>query len=236
MKLTALIAFAVFAAVPVAAFRFYPIVQDFEPAGPGATQNFYVENTTENRIAVQIEVMTRRMDLSGAETHESAADEFLIYPSQIILDPGVRQTVRVQWLGTASPKIELPYRIVAEQLPVSFDDTDEGGGQIDIMFRYMGALYIVPEGVGSDVSVDSATVTDDGRTLRLVLSNRGTAHTILRDLEVIVTDDERVVIDDVSGMEGENILAESRRVFEITLPRRFTKGPIDAEIRFSETR
>lgn len=238
-KLTALLALTVLSAVPVAAFRFYPIVQDFEPTGPGATQNFYVENTTENRIAVQIEIVTRRMDPSGAETHESAADEFLVYPSQIILDRGVRQTVRVQWLGGTSPEMELAYRIVAEQLPVNFEDSEEGGGQIDIMFRYMGALYIVPEGVAPEVIVESATVVGDGRILRLVLANRGTSHTILRDLEVLVSDGGRQMIIDgegVAGVEGENVLAETRRVFELALPRRLPEGPVRAEIRFTETR
>lgn len=228
-------------ATPAFSFRFYPIVKDFAPAGPDSTQNFYVENSTSNRIAVQVSVVHRMMDEHGAEQYRDAEDEFLVYPSQMIVEPGARQTVRVQWLGGSDLRKELPYRIIAEQLPVEFERDGEAGSQIDIMFRYMGAVYIVPEGATADVSVVAAQVVsvDGGRRLRITLSNGGTAHTILRDLEIeIVREGEDLVLsgDDLTGMEGENLLADSRREFEIDLPRPLDEGPVRAEITFSQTR
>jgi fimbrial chaperone protein len=234
-------------ALPAFAFRFYPIVKSFSPTGPESTQNFYVENTGEARIAVQISIATRSMDETGGEEHADASGLFVVYPSQIILDPQARQTVRVQWLGDPVVEVEKAYRIIAEQLPIDFGSDDETGGQIDIMFRYMGALYVVPENPEATVSVTSARVVpgEEGPRLRLALANEGNAHTILRDVEIrLHTADHETPIslggEDLSGVEGENMLADSRRVFEIPLPQgrsqSIREGPVRAEIDYTETR
>jgi P pilus assembly chaperone PapD len=60
-----------FLASPVApAFVLIPITMDFDPAGQGTHRTFRVENDSDTPVAVQISMVTRKMDIDGKETLE----------------------------------------------------------------------------------------------------------------------------------------------------------------------
>jgi fimbrial chaperone protein len=245
VKKTILILAALTLAAPAWAFRFYPIVMEFTPAGEGASRAFYADNNGEESIAIQISMMTRSMDLDGAELNEDAAELFLVYPAQMVLSPGRRQAVRVQWLGPTEPTRELSFRIVAEQLPVTFESERAAGDKIDILFRYVGAVYITPRGAEPDIIVDSAAVEsydESGPYLSITLTNAGTAHTILADLEVTaVTQNGTPILtlsgEELEGMVGENLLAGASRLFRVPIGVDIaSRGPVNAHITFTPTK
>ena len=231
-------------AVPAWAFRFYPIVMEFAPGGAGASRAFYAENTGDESIGIQISLKTRTMDIDGGELNEDAGDLFLVYPAQMVLAPGRRQAIRVQWLGPTDPDREMAFRIVAEQLPVEFETDRAEGGKINILFRYIGAVYITPRTASHDINVVSAKVEsgDEGPYLDITVANAGTAHTILSDLEMAITGRDGTPIfvlksDALKGMAGENILAASRRQFRIPLTADVVfRGPVNAELTFTPTK
>src|SRR5947209_1744831 len=106
-------------AVPaVQAFSLAPITMEFAPSGRGANRAFQVENPSDQTVAVQISMLSRAVDLDGQERNAPAEDDFIVYPSQVLLKPQQVQTVRVQWVGQARPDKELTYRILAEELPI----------------------------------------------------------------------------------------------------------------------
>ncbi|CAD5971572.1 hypothetical protein [Planktothrix agardhii] len=72
---------------PALAFKLDPISRVFEPAGAGATQSYEVINDSAEQIAVELSIAERKISLEGQETTESADDDFLVYPSQIVLPP-----------------------------------------------------------------------------------------------------------------------------------------------------
>ncbi|MBE9251473.1 hypothetical protein IQ226_20555 [Dolichospermum sp. LEGE 00240] len=72
---------------PALAFKLEPISKVFEPAGAGATQSYKIINDTSEQIAVELSMMKRKISLEGEETTEKADDDFLVYPSQMILPP-----------------------------------------------------------------------------------------------------------------------------------------------------
>lgn len=226
------------------AFQFSPIVMDFAPAGADAVKTFRVTNSGEEAIAVQISVARRTMSLHGEDVTDDASDEFLVYPSQVILEAGEQQAVRVQWLGEAEIDVERAYRIIAEQLPVDLVQGDKRQGQLSIMFRYVGSLYVVPRTVRPDVRVESARIERDENgecVVGIVLHNRGNAHVLLHELTVTLTPSEsseryELGPDQLAGMAGENMLAQHRRRFTIQCPEGLTNGKIDATIRFEEVR
>jgi fimbrial chaperone protein len=226
------------------AFQFSPIVMDFAPAGANAVKTFRVTNPGEEAIAVQISVVHRKMSLHGEDITREAPNEFLVYPSQVILEAGQQQAVRVQWLGDPGIQVERAYRIIAEQLPVDLAEGERRQGQLSIMFRYVGSLYVVPRGARPDVQVESARImqTDgDDCRVRIVLHNRGNAHVLLHNLTVFLAPKDgsgryELGPDRLAGMTGENMLAQHRRVFTIHCPEGLTSGEIDATIQFEEVR
>ena len=128
----------------VQAFSFQPISQDYTPSGKGSNQIFRVKNDGTEKIAVKISVRPRYLEPDGTEIQGDESDLFTIYPRRIILNPNESRSVRVKWAGDAEPGSELAFRIIAEQVPVSFAEAQPiQGGQITLTYRYEGTIYIV---------------------------------------------------------------------------------------------
>src|SRR5687768_8848381 len=107
---------------PAFAMQLQPLSRVFVPSGSGATQSFEIINDGSERIAVEVSIASLSRDEDYAEINEAADDDFLVYPSQLVLPAGRRQTIRVTWLGDPRPTRELTYRIIVEQLPIELLD------------------------------------------------------------------------------------------------------------------
>ena len=227
---------------PAEAFRFIPFTAEFDPSGTGANQTFRVENNSADRIAVEISVFRRQMNLDGSDELTEAEDDFVVFPTQIVLEPKQSQIVRVQWIGDPKPERELAYRIIAEQLPVDLEPLEASGGSVRILIRYMGAIYVRPAGARADVVLqDAAAEEADGeRQLSVTLHNRGQAHVILRNLSLSLEGEANgnaaaalaLGPNQLSGMSGENILAGHKRRFLLPWPQEIPFGPIQASFQF----
>lgn len=218
----------IFAAAHVFAFRFEPITQVFSPAGTNSVRTFRIVNTQNEPIATRITMARRVIDEFGDETMSDASGLFRVLPAQAIVQPGATQTVRVQWLGSSSVSSELSFRIVVEQLPVRFEQR-EGGGAINIMFRYLGSVYVRPPDARPNVEiVDVNPVSGEDHGLELLFRNSGTAHTILDGLTVTVrfpsaqSDRTETLVfgpDELTGIADENLLAGASRRHFLRIPR-----------------
>lgn len=213
------------AALPAFSFDFEPISQTFTPTGAGATRSFEVVNNSAQDIAVQITMVTRQMNEVGQESYAPASNLFIVFPSQIVLRGGAAQAVRVRWIGPAEIKSEQNFRIIAAQLPVNFGETQHTGGSINILFRYLGAVYVTPPGARPDVVIakaEAGTGPEGKRGLYLTFRNKGTAHDVLSGLHLAITGksangtpltrsfDSAAL----NGIDGANVLAgDSRRFF-----------------------
>lgn len=228
-------------------FSFQPLSADFSPAGRGSIQTFRIANDSDKPVAVKITMTTREVDIDGRETNRDAGDLFLVFPPQIVVNPGSHQAVRVQWKGPDAVETEMAFRIIAEQLPVDFDRRELSGGSINIMLRYKGAVYIVPENPKPRIVVENVeTVKTEGgdKKLEITVENEGNAHVILQDLSVLLTEEAgdkggtQIILKDeqLQGMNGENILARSRRRFILPWPSELGEGDIRAELNFTPVR
>jgi fimbrial chaperone protein len=233
------------AAAPLGAFSFSPIAQDFTPSGPGSVQSFRLENEGTEPVAVRISMRSRQSDPDGKETNAPADGLFVVYPSRAVLAPGSAQAVRVQWKGPATLEAEQCYRILVEQLPVDFGSQEKQKASIRVLFRYLGAVYIVPAGAAPDVVLASSApgVDPSGKPgLGLVFANRGTAHVILGEMSITVTagrspDSPSLVFGprDLAGISGENILPLASRRHFLPLPEGFAAGVSKDDLRVSFT-
>ena len=233
-------------ATPLGAFSFSPITQEFAASGPGAVQSFRLENPGTDQIAVRISMLTRQVDPEGRETNSSADQLFVVYPSRAVLAPGSAQAVRVQWKGPADPAAEQCFRILVEQVPVDFAAQEKQKGSIRVLFRYLGAVYIVPRGAKPELVLESsqpATNREGKEGLDLLFANRGTAHVILGEMSVTVSAGASPGAatlafgpQDLAGISGENILPGASRRHFLPLPEGFAKDDLRVAFNFDPIR
>jgi fimbrial chaperone protein len=206
------------------ALRLIPFIAEFTPNGPGANQTFRLENETDQPIAVQVSMVHRQVDIDGKETLPEADDDFVVFPPQLVLAPRESRTVRVQWIGNPKPDRELPYRIIAEQLPVELEQ-NTGGGRVRLLVRYEGSIYVVPSNVAPKPeikSVERVKRPDGSAGMAVSVQNSGSAHALLNNLQLTLTgaDGKAVQLDtaQLEGMAGENVLPGATRKFVLAWP------------------
>jgi len=230
---------------PALAFKLEPISRVFEPAGAGATQSYQVINDSAEQIAVELSIAERKISLEGQETTESADDDFLVYPSQIVLPPQGVQSVRVTWLGNPNPEKELAYRMIAEQLPINLNNPEESqaettSGAVKVMFRYMGSVYIRPKNAESKVVLNGITHekgTDGNDRLVITFDNQGTRRAVLSELNLNLTSQGSQLTLKPEQLEGVNngvILAGNQRRFSMPWPQQLPIGEVTGTFTFKD--
>jgi fimbrial chaperone protein len=219
---------------PAQSFQLVPITQDFAPSGRGATRTFQLQNETADPVAITVAILARAMDENGQETNAETED-FIVVPEQAVVPANGTQTVRVQWIGDPSPSKELAYRIIAEQVPVAFTARPRGGA-VQVVVRYVGSVYVVPQGAQADIRVESAAARSDpdGKPrLELVLANKGAAHGVIDEPVLALSAGGRtreLGEDALPGLSGTNILAGSRRRLLLPWPADLPAGPVEASL------
>ena len=201
------------------AMTFTPIEMDFSPTGRGATQIFRLENNTAEPAAVEMMIKSRAMAINGDDVLGDADDQFSIFPPQLVLQPGQQQSVRVQYIGAATIDKERAFRLVVEQLPVDLGEAPQDGGRMRLLVKYIASLYVVPRNVRALLSVSDAQIVkeDEQRWLRFKVQNEGGTRKILKNAKLIVGP-LSLSGDALTGVEGENVLAQTARVFRVKLP------------------
>jgi fimbrial chaperone protein len=221
-----------------AGYKVEPISRVFAPSGSEATQSFEVINDGDRRLAVTVSFATLERDLDYVESNHDADDEFLVYPPQIILAAGARQTVRVTWLGTPTPAHELGYRIIVQQVPIALLDRtaapDVSAGKMQIHMTYRGTVLIRPPHAAPKITVDSATsVTRDGSTaLALVLRNAGSAMGVVGSCAVQISQGSSGPVDVpasvTAALANTRILAGGTRRYYLVWPGAPSSGTVKA--------
>lgn len=204
----------------VAAFQLQPMSASIDPVADVPAAMFEVSNTGIETIAVQLRATTRSIDPDGTEFNRDASSQLQIFPSQLILRPDQRQTVRVRWVGDNRPTHELPFRLVAEQLPINLDRTSTEQSGVRMLLRYRATVYVAPVGTRSDVQVEDLSVDRAAGEVTLALVNRGTAHQLVGDGSMLLyAGAERTSIPtrDIEVLASINLLPDGRRVVRVPL-------------------
>lgn len=214
------------------------------PSGSRSTASFQVTSTGVEPVAIEVQILERQMDINGVETRPDAEDEFMVYPPQILLQPGESQTVRVTWLGEPEMATEQAYRLITEQLPINLEreESAPNGIQVGItaLYRYVASVYVTPREAASNVVLDATHEMRNGNdALVLSFDNQGTAHQLLNDLTLTLeTDGNRVELESeqLEGVSGENVLAQHQREFVLPWPDALPIGDVDASFDISGDR
>jgi fimbrial chaperone protein len=198
------------------AISFTPIEMDFAPTGRGSTQIFRLENTTPEPVAVEISMKSRLMKLNGEDDLQDAEDQFNVFPSQVVMQPGQVQSVRVQYIGPAALDRERAFRLIAEQLPIDVGQAPSNGGRMRLLVKYVASVYVLPSNLKAILSVTKLEVVD-GKWLAITMQNQGKTRKILKNISLDIGSVSLSSLD-LKGLEGENILADTIREFRVPMP------------------
>lgn len=223
-------------------FSFDPISVSFSPEGRNSTQSFRLKNDGDEYVAIRISMFSREIGLEGEETRIPADDLFIVYPDRVVLKPNSVQTVRVKWNGPVDIENELCFRILAEQLPVDFSGASREESGVKIILRYLGAVYITPEGAVPEVRVEKAELTQTmtGENIaEITFFNAGTRHTILTDLHLTLSTEKNgeegalhFQPEELEGINGENLLPGAKRRFQVPVPEIFQGDELSVEFQY----
>ena len=195
------------------AFKFSPMSTSVGVAPGKNSTLFYLENDSDKPIAITASLLKREMSIEGVEANKKIDGELMVYPSQLIIPPNEKRSVKVTWVGKTIPASELSYRLVAEQLPIELEKNKNEKASIKVLLRYVAALYVEAEDYKSEVNLKKISVDD--KNVSFLMSNEGKKHQILANLKIKVSGKKDVELtpEDLKGMTGENILGNSERVF-----------------------
>lgn len=231
------------AVAPIAAteaFDLKPIMAQLTPSGPGSSRSFVIQNTHTQPIAVELKMFKRQQDLAGTDKREPDEDDFVIAPAQMVIAPGQSQNVRLQWIGDANTTVERSFRMVAEQLPISFEQKSTGDRQaeVQVQYRYEAALYVTPPASKPHVTLVSAEPAKDGSgapMLKLRLKSDGTRRAILDKPQLDVTaagaPSAALSGPGIASLNNINILAGAEREVLLPWPKNLPYGPVTANLR-----
>jgi fimbrial chaperone protein len=229
------------ATLPAQAFKLIPLSRVFAPTGPNAIQTYEIENTTGEPLAVELNIVKREMSLQGMDKLIPANDDVMVYPPQVLLQPGENQTVRVTWLGDPKPAQELAYRLIAEQLPINLatntgklpDATSGFSTSIKIKMRYQGSIYIRPSQAQPNVVIERIEPKqENGKSmLAITLQNQGTARANLKEGQLqLKVGSQNVPVTLTAAQMGLNerptLLAKQKRQILIPYPATLPQGEI----------
>lgn len=220
--------FAILFSLPTFAFRLSPMVIRFSPDGAKATQVLSLENTSMEKVPVQIEAFARATDKDGKEIR-TKSDDFVIYPEQLVLLPNEKRNVRVTWNKTEKIDQEKSYRLVASQLPLEFRDQNSkpkpNSANLTFLLQYVASAYVGTAEFLPNIQVESAVLSKP-QSLELVLVNNGKAHQVMKVKNLKISSGGKdIEMKHVKELEAENLLVGDKKKYVIVLPQALSGTP-----------
>lgn len=216
------------------AFKFSPMSASIGINSNKNSALFYLENDSDHPIAVQVSLAQRAMDLNGVESNPKISGELILYPSQLIIPANEKRSVKVSWSGKDIPTKELAYRLIAEQLPIELEKNKNKKASIKVLLRYIAALYVNGDDYSSVISIDGVKTAD--KKVSIQMANSGKKHQVLTNLNLKFINGKKEILflpEDLKGMSGENILAESKRIFTFPLTGKFSGVSANDKVKIS---
>jgi fimbrial chaperone protein len=204
--------------------------QSIDPNAKIKQGQLLLDNSTDKPMAIEIRAALRVQKPDGTEEMPDTS-ELMVYPPQLIVPAKEKRTVRIQWTGQA-PSGEKAFRIIAEQLPLEVEEQKTKKTGIKMLLKYIAAFYVTPAESRAKVELEGIEAKEQ---LLVTVSNSGSKHQLLQNAVLSLKGANKTLKlegDALKGLLGENILAGSKRIFRIPLPKDYTpdmKGSLKFE-------
>lgn len=203
----------------LSAYQMSPLTATYAVSGADSANSYTIVNDSDSPIAIQINVLKRIINKDGIEVNEEAPNYFSVQPSKMIIQPQSSQIVRVQYRGPKTVSKEMSFRIIAEQIPYNVGKQSDANAQmINFLFVYSTSAYVAPTREIVDIK---ATTKVTGDSAVVTLSNEGTIHQILNDLEIEVScplGSYKLTDAELDNKKGMNLLTDTSVEISFQLP------------------
>lgn len=162
------------------------------PLTSGSQRRLTIKNDENKTIAIEISMLTREISEYGQETNKPVPKEwFNVYPTQLIVEPGDEETIRISWTNAVKLDREKAFRINMTQIKINEGSdgpevANDSIAKVDFLTNYLDALYVKPKGTSPKLFLNEPKVVTKGgvRLLRLKFENQGTARLWMPDLSL----------------------------------------------------
>lgn len=139
--------------------------------------NYNLTNKSDSPMALGVTVYRRRIDDNGKEELQKDNNSFLVFPTQIIINPHESQIVKVRWRGNPdfnkNPNLEQAFRVEFKQYNIDLD-VKKKQNQKSLRFCWciLTSLYMTPDGSKEDPKI--TLIKQSGNNYIVTVENFGT--------------------------------------------------------------
>lgn len=164
-------------AVPVVAeaARVSPMIVEVEPLGRGSTARIELSNPSQVEFPVEIQMFRGVISETGELELIPADDQFLLFPTQVVVPKQAQQVFRVQYIGEPELAASEIYYMQIRQIPVSVTPDES---QVQVVVNFNVLVNVIPPGARPDPQVESVTPTirDEATGIEVRMANNGTRY------------------------------------------------------------
>ncbi|QFT76075.1 hypothetical protein [Erythrobacter sp. THAF29] len=142
---------------PSMAARVSPMIVDLSPSGRGAVAR--IELSSDSDRTIPYEVLMFRGDIStdGKLTLTPADEDFLVFPTQVLLEGNSRQVFRIQYVGDIELAGSEIFYMSIRQVPVALEDAQ--ASQVQVVVNYNVLVNIVPNNAEAEPAIRSVVAS-----------------------------------------------------------------------------
>jgi len=218
LALVGVVIAAAFAPVGAAATSVSPIQVEMASAGSASRTQVKVTNSGQTPLALEASVKRMDLDEGGNQTLSRAGDEFLIFPPQAMVAPGVTQVFRVEWVGAPDLPESQSFLLSLSQIPLK---NARGQSTVQVIMS-MGVLVNVAPFKGVPqvrlVGTGVEVAKTGKRQPTITVENPTRVHALLKEATIRVSSgswSQTLSSTDFSQMVGAGLVQPGKR-------RRFT--------------
>ena len=190
-----LLAICVFIPLQASAYNVSPSIVTLYSIGSASSTFFRIDNRGPKPTAVEFQILEHSKDIHGKPIKgEDAGDDFVIYPSQVVLMPGDEASVQVLWIGDPHMERERAYTFLAREVAIPKDASEQAGNEsgmrldITVLMNYEGRVYVTPPGTKPNLvleAVNQNPVVESPSMIEVIVANHGSAHKSLINISLI---------------------------------------------------
>lgn len=114
-----------------------PLVHEMHSSGPLSSSRIAVRNPSDNPLPLDMQVQRIQFKPDGSYDLSVQEEDLLVFPPAVLLGPGARQTVRLQWVGPTQLERSRSYFISLSQPALTQPREPQNGVKLMLTFNIL---------------------------------------------------------------------------------------------------